>query len=372
MIQLWVLLALALGLAWIYEHTYFGTKDRLQKKQRVSLSFILMAVLLGGFLGLRTSYNDTSTYIDTYERILPFPGFWDTFDSSLSADPGFNICNAALKSLGVSTQTWLMIYALITVGLYLHFIRKSQNDVFLNIFLFFCVGVYTFTGAAIKQSIATAICLCALPLAVERKWIWYVLCVLLASTFHAYALIYLMVPFLMFQPWTKSTFFLLVGTVIIAFSLQNLFGTIIDITSSFGEEYTVDSFNREGVNIFRVIVCNVPMLLALVYHKSIFKDSTRSENLIFNLAMVNGCIMFIGLFGTANYFARLANFFVAAQVIVLPWMISKIPRRDRGLIKTVMILGYLGYFYYASNVANGTFSDLFKRITVAEFFDQLF
>ncbi len=121
-----------------------------------------------------------------------------------------------------------------------------------------------------------------------------------------------------------------------------------------------------------MIVCNVPMLLALVYHKDIFQNSTRSENLMFNLAMVNGCIMFIGLFGTANYFARLANFFVTAQAVALPWMIHKIPRRNRGFIKIAMIVCYLVYFNYATNVSNGAFSDLFKRITVSEFFDQLF
>ncbi len=372
MIQLWVLMALVLSLAWLYEHTYFGVNSHSLKKRKFNIPIVCMVILLGGFLGLRTGYNDTKAYISMYENTLPFPGFWDTFDSSLSADPGFTICNDALKTMGTSTQTYLMLYSLVIIGLHIAFIYQNRNSLTLNILLFICVGSYTFAGAAIKQSLATAICLCALPLAVNRKWIPYGLFVFLAGTFHIYALIYLLVPFLMFRPWTKSTLLLLIGTVAVAFSLQNLFGAIIGITSSLGETYTVDSFNGEGVNVFRVIVCNVPMLLALVYHKDIFQNSTRSENLMFNLAMVNGCIMFIGLFGTANYFARLANFFVTAQAVALPWMIHKIPRRNRGFIKIAMIVCYLVYFNYATNVSNGAFSDLFKRITVSEFFDQLF
>ena len=32
--------------------------------------------------------------------------------------------------------------------------------------------------------------------------------------------------------------------------------------------------------------------------------------------------MFIALFGTANYFARLANYFLIFQTLALPWMLS--------------------------------------------------
>lgn len=370
--QLWVLMVLSLGLAWTHEHMYVGTLDQALSKQKVSVPFILMGILLGGFLGLRTSYNDTFTYVHSYTLLSTIPDFWETFNPSLSADPGFNICNAFLKTWGVTTQNWLMIYSLVTTGLYLHFIRKSRNNLVLNVFLFFCVGVYTFTGAAIKQSIATAICLCALPFAVEKKWIKYFLLIALASTFHVYAAIYLIVPFLMFKPWSKKTGLLVAGTVIIAFSMRSLLGTIVAITSSLGESYDIEEFSGAGVNIFRILVCNAPVLLALFYHDSLFENSTRSENLMFNLSMVNGCIMFIGLFGTANYFARLANFFLMAQVITLPWMIEKIPPKDRKVITVTMIVGYLAYFYYSCNVVYGTFDSTFKRITVEEFFRQMF
>lgn len=370
--QLWVLMILSLGLAWIHEHTYLGTPDQALSKQKISAPFIIMVLVLGGFLGLRTSYNDTFTYRHLYALLTTLPEFWKTFNPSLSSDPGFNICNAILKTWGVSTQSWLMIYSLVTVGLYLHFVRKNRNNLILNVFLFFCVGCYTFAGAAIKQSIATAICLCALPFAVEKKWIRYFLLIALASTFHFYAVIYMLVPWLMFRPWTNKTMLLMAGTVVIGFSMRNLLGAIVSITSSLGESYDIDSFNGAGVNIFRILVCNAPVLLALLYHDRLFKDSTRSENLMFNLSMVNGCIMFIGLFGTANYFARLANFFVAAQAITLPWMLGKLPNRDRKIITAIMIGGYLLYFYYSSNVVYGTFSSLFKRISVGEFLQQLF
>lgn len=80
--------------------------------------------------------------------------------------------------------------------------------------------------------------------------------------------------------------------------------------------------------------------------------------------------MFIGIFGTANYFARLANFFVMAQAITLPWMLNKLDNSRRTLIKAFMIVGYLGFFYYSTNVVYGAFS--MGHITVGEYLQQLF
>lgn len=370
--QLWILMILALTLAWLYEHAYIGSAERALYKQRVSIVFILMTILLGGFWGLRIEYNDTFAYINAYKQIRQLPEFWDTFNSALGADPGFNLFNAILKTIGVSTQNWLMIYALITIGLYLHFIRKNRNNLLLNIYLFFCVGAFAFVGAAIKQSIATAICLCAIPLVEEKKWIKYCLVIFFASTFHMYALIYLFIPLLMFQPWTRKTLFLVVGTIIVAFSLQHLFGAINSLTSNLGEARTIEEISGEGVNIFRVIVCNAPALLAVLFHKEVFKDSTKSENLMFNLSMINGCIMFIGLFGTANYFARLANYFVLTQAITLPWMISKLNRKNRKIVQTLMIVGYFLFFYYDCNIVYGAFAQRLQRLTVWEYLNQLF
>ncbi|GAB5617070.1 hypothetical protein JCM31739_18950 [Faecalimonas canis] len=372
MIQIWILMLIALGMGWIYEHVYIQDPIHSLKTQKISVVFIIMTIILGGFLGLRTSFNDTYTYRVGYEMIAELPAFWNTFDPSLSKDPGFNLCNAILKTLGVSTQNWLMIYSLITTGLYLHFIRKHYNQLSLNIYLFFCVGAFTFTAAAIKQSMATAICLCALTLAEEKKWIRYCLLIFLASTFHMYALIFLIVPFLMFKPWTKRTLLLVIGTVIIAFSLERMFGTINSITNALGESYSSTEFSGEGVNIFRVLVCNVPIMLAVFFHKEIFEKSTKKENLMFNLSMVNGCIMFIGIFGTANYFARLANYFVMAQAITLPNMVNKLNARNRKFVKISMIIGYLLFFYYDCNIVYGRFNQLFRRLTVMEYLQQLF
>jgi hypothetical protein len=372
MIQIWVLMIITLVLAYLYEHAYIATPDRSLSRQKISVIFIILTILMGGFLGLRTSYNDTFTYIHTYKIMKTIPEFWNSFNPSLSADPGFNICNAIMKTMGINTQNWLMIYALITIALYMSFIRKNHNQLVFNLYLFFCIGGYTFAGAAIKQSMATAICFFALEFAFEKKWIRYFIFVFIAMTFHVYAVVFLFVPFLMFKPWTRKTGIMLVATVLIGLLLPNILGTITSITSSIGESYTVGEFSGAGVNIFRVLVCNIPFILGFLFRNSLFEESSERENLMFNLSMINGFIMFIGLFGTANYFARLANYFVLAQAITIPWIINKLPGKNRKILKFGAIIGYLLFFYYSTNIVYGRFADLFHRLTVGQYLLQLF
>lgn len=352
MSELWLLMAVSVFLAWFAQRyaykpaQYPSIRSYTPHKSVVVLIFLILAV----YMGLRWYYNDTYTYRSMYEAMATFPEFWDNFSLSIGDNPGFNIVNAFLRSHGVSSQSYLMIYSLVTNALYIYFLWKFSPNLPVSIFLYFTVGSYTFTGAAIKQSIAMAICAVSLTLVFRKKYAQYFICVLLAATFHPYALMFLFVPLLTYKPWSKWTYIILIAFISSGFLLDSLLDTIVDITTMMGEEYDVSSFSGEGVNIFRVLVCNIPTLLTFIFRKRMFRDTTPQIHMMVNLCMINGAIMFVGMFGTANYFARLANYFVIAQTIALPWIVSKFSSKSRVLINIGMIVGYLGYFYYQNGI----------------------
>ena len=75
----------------------------------------------------------------------------------------------------------------------------------------------------------------------------------------------------------------------------------------------------------------------------------------------NAEIMFIGLFGTANYFGRLANYFLIFQALCLPHLFKAFNETSRKLITSACIIGFLLYFYYA-NVINQNFDSMFNYV----------
>ena len=367
MTDLITLMIITVALAWCADHVSFGPVNP-NKRHRLILCTLIILILLAGFAGLRTHCNDTRAYCHAYELITD--STWENANKSIGANPLFNWINSRLKLDGVSTQNFLMFWAFLTVGCYIIFVQRYSVNYPLTIFLLFTTGCYTFVFAGIKQAAAVGVAVIAVMFALKKKWIPFVLLVLVAAFIHPYALMYLLVPFAQFKPWSKKTYIMLAVFIAAGLLLRPLIGTVINITTLLGEEYTVEEFSQEGVNIFRVLVCNVPLVLSFLYRKKLFQDSTKSENLMVNLTMLNGAIMFVGLFGTANYFARLANYFLIFQSLSLPWLLKKIGGKDGRTLTIFMILGYLAYFYYA-NVINQPFDQDFARLTVWEYLNQL-
>jgi len=322
-----------------------GHKDR-----GITAIFVFALV---AFCGLRTWCNDTVTYLEIYVYLTPRLEHFSFANVSLTDGFLYEFINSLFKTLNFSTQDYLMAYSVISVIPYCMFVRKHSDSPMFAVYLMFTTGMYAFTFAAIRQCVAIGMFLWATNFIEGKKWGRYVLLIGLAMTFHAYAIIYLIVPFLAFKPWSGWTYVFVAGALAVGFGLEGMLGTIVDVTSLMGKEYTVSEFSGEGVNIFRVLVCLVPLVISFFYQKVIFEDSTDKENIFFNMAMMNGLIMFVGLFGTANYFARLANFFLPAQVVVLPWMISKIRKsssRDANFYAVACVGGYGLYFIYENYI----------------------
>lgn len=370
MTRLLIMMAVALFFA-AFIDARDRTDIRLWKERKEIRTTLLLGVALALFCGIRVWGNDTVTYLQIYDQIPRLSALRVEDLPSVAEGIGFYFLTSLLKTLHFTSQDYLMFYAFITAIPYTLFVHRYSGSMKMGVFLMFATGMYTFSMAAIKQCVATGICLMALPLALERRWGRYFLMMLLAAMFHPYSVIYLLVPFMMFKPWTIRTLICVILSLIAGFYLDSLIGTVLDITALMGASYNDDSFTGAGVNVFRVAVAFVPLLLASIYGRPLFRRSTEEEDLMFNLAMLNALIMFVGLFGTANYFARLANYFLPAQVITLPWLLNKTSPVDRAWLKPACIIGYMGYFYYEYGILH-PFDAEYAQISLFDYLTDLF
>ena len=353
-----------------YQLNVYGAKEYIHKDRVI---FFLMALGMAIFVGLRTRGNDTGTYQQMYEGLGNSLSAIAEIDwANVAATPGLTFCSTLLKSIGASFQDYLMIFAVFTVLTYLWFIRKYTSDLWLSVYFFLTMGVYTFTMSAIKQTAAVAFLVIATDRAINKKWWKFILWVAIAELFHPYAFVYLVIPLLFFRPWSKRTYFLLIGTILVAFSLSNLMSGILAMTDSLGYNYDTDAFIGDGVNIFRVMVVWAPIMLSFLARNSLSKNADRVAQVTINASMINAMIMFIGLFGTANYFARLANYFLIFQTLALPYLFRYFTFESKKLLKTVCIIAYGGYFYYASAIAQGGFDKGYAFMSFLDFIKQLF
>lgn len=344
-----------------------------KKKENIVL-IIVIGVMMILFCGLRTSYNDTYFYLFSYtehgqdlSQFLESDGVW-----SLGANPGFNFLQAVLYTVtDANPYAFIMFFAVITLTLMLKFIKNYSSSFAFSLFLYMTFGGYLMAFAAIKQCLATAIGLWGVEFGLKKKWLRFVLLILLASTVHPYVLMFLALPLMNFTPWSGKTYASLALFGAAGVMLQFLFGAILSVTDILGEGYTEASVSGEGLNGFRFLVYAVPLILSYVYREKLFRDSTRAENIMVNFSMVCGEIAFVGLFGNANTFGRLAIYFITFEVISIPWMLKKIEPGGAGSLTVGAVIGYLAFFYYG-NYMNKPFSDHYKRAALSEFFGSFF
>ena len=244
-----ILMLITIALAWCADHVTVGPVSP-NRRHRLIVCTLMIIILLAGFAGLRTRCNDTGAYRHAYELITE--SSWESTDKSIGANPLFNWVNYQLKMRGVSTQNFLMFWAFLTVGCYIAFVHRYSANFSLTIFLLFTTGCYTFVFAGIKQAAAVGIAVIAVMFALRKKWLLFLAGIAIATLIHPYALMYLLVPFMEFRPWTKKTYWVLAIFLAAGFLLRPLIGTVVNITTLLGEEYTISSFTEEGVSIFEV------------------------------------------------------------------------------------------------------------------------
>ena len=372
---LWPIFCFSLLIAWIserrsiYKYGEIGERDSVRKDK---IFFSILVVSMALFVGLRKWCNDTQTYREVYQYLIPTTGnIFSSIEWSLGDNPGYLLLNVIMKRLGASSQTFFMVISFVTNGLYLWFIRKYSSNFWLSFFFFWTMGVYMFTAAAIKQTTAVALCLLGIDRLLENKRLAFIIWIMLASTIHPYALMFLIAPLLMYSPWSNKTYYFLGVIAALGATMQSLVGTIINITTMLGESYNESSFVGEGVNVFRLLVVCAPIGLSFLAKDHMRANQDKRYNLFMNFSMLNAGIMFIALFGTANYFARLANYFLIFQTISLPWMLRYFTNQSQKILRLTVIICYMAYFVFA-NVILTPFNSYFAKMTLWEYLLSLF
>lgn len=344
--------------------------SKYRRKER--LFYTIMAIGLILFGGLRTLYNDTYTYTVMYKKHIEAGQWFKGINwLALGDNPGFVFVQHVMASMQITSHGFLLTFFAVTVGINLWFFKKYSCNLWLTILLYITYAGFVFSLAAIKQCIAMAFCLVATDRFINKKNIRGVIWVLIGSLFHPYAIMYIVVPFLFFRPWSEYTFVMLFVFALAGVSIQSMLGSILSVTDMMGEEYDAASFAGEGVNPFRLLVTAVPVFLSVLTTKQITADEDREQYVMVNLAMLNAEIMFVALFGTANYFARLANYFLPFQALAIPWLLKHYERKERTNITLLAVVGYVLFYVYSFSI-NENFDSVFYRITLWQYLDKLF
>ena len=333
-------------------------------------AYIALAVVLILFAGLRTNYNDTWNYMNSFRNDQGLASFLSVSQNlNLFRNPLFYFLFSALRDITENAQ-WLVFTTSVVaqLGFLLFFKRYSHNFTF-SIFIYFTLGTMNVSLAAMKQVCAMAIVTMAFPYLEKKQWLHYYLVILIAMLVHTYALAYAVLPLFRQRPWKTFTFLFVFVMVFVMMNFKEVITAFMDQAEEAGKTlYAEEIFDDHTVNILRVAVYAVAPLISFFFRKWIFRDSTTGDHIVVHMSIISFAFMVMGTQSGANMFARMSHYFELGTICCLPWMLRQtFEKRSYKLVASIAVVCFFFYFVYA-NAINSRFDDIYRSTNIFALF----
>ena len=350
----WLLVIWCLGaglLLYKMPHASISVQGRVEKRWYWFTALILVVPYIF-WAGYRGYYIDTGAYIRNFQKaassLSAIPGIVGAED-----DWGFYSFIVILKSFGVhSYQTFFLIMASIHILCMVYIFRRYSSNMWISFFMFIASTDYmSWMQNGIRQFTAVCITFAAFELLVRKKYIWFTIVTLIASTFHGSALLMLPFAYVMVGPALNRKTYLMIGVVALMIPFMDRLTPILEQLLSdtqYNDVMTGEIWaNDDGTSIIRVLVYSVPALVALLGHKYIRSSTDRAVNMCINASMVTMAVYVVSAVTSGIYIGRIPIYTTLHGYTVLPLLIDQIfEKLSAKLMKLLLVLFYLAFFVY--------------------------
>lgn len=242
--------------------------------------FLGLAAILIAFAGLRSSGVDLDYegYRTWFQDSPILSEIVDGTEALSQRDPGFTLICSLFKSFGIPFESLIFFAAFVAIALKMRAIWLMSPMPLLSVFFYVPYLFLLQEMTQIRAGMAAAIFLCAIPSLVKKKYVSYVLLIILAACFHFSALIFIGFAFLRSPPKNSRVyFFALLLSVILAifgFTLDFLFmriaSTGLDSRLSFYAN-AMAAGNEGATNLFNIVsLLNLLLsIILLIFYKKL-------------------------------------------------------------------------------------------------------
>ncbi|MEI6578084.1 MAG: EpsG family protein [Eubacteriales bacterium] len=312
------------------------------------IGFIVPAVLLTVFSGLRNNMGDTYFYMHSYNLLsneMPIPKISEK-------EILFNYLQFLIHQITDKPQLLIFVGAVLSCVPVIYVIYKYSVAYELSIFLFVATSYYTFSFNGMRQYMAAGILVLGTKylFSQEKKaWLKYGVIVLIATMFHSSAIIMLPVYFVVRRKsWSVITFTIVFFSMTTTLLFDMILPQFLKILahsdfSIYNESGWFTKGEETGSSFVRVLIVLLPLVLAYFSRERI-KRLGKTGDILVNLAVINFCFYLISLYNWI--FARFAIYTGIYYILLLTWLImNSFKRKDRNKLYIACIIFYIGYFW---------------------------
>lgn len=303
--------------------------------------------------GYRGIFVDTGAYIRHFMESSSELSSIPKMILNDEKDWGFYTLMVLAKAAGIrSYQTFFLIIATVQLLCMIYIFRRYSTDMWISFFVFIASTDYmSWMQNGIRQFTAVCILFAAFELLVQKKYIWFTIVTLIASTIHGSSLLMLPFAYVMVGPALNRKTYLMVAAVALMIPFTDTVSPILEQLLSdtqYNDVMTGDIWaNDDGTNIIRVLVYSVPALIALLGHRYLRSSNDRAANMCINASMITMAVYLVSSVTSGIYIGRIPIYTTLHGYTVLPWLIDQIfEKTSARLIKLLMVMFYLAFFVY--------------------------
>ena len=304
--------------------------NKTRKEQRM---FFLFVVVLTIVTGLR--------------KVSPFPDlpnyehyfFTGEYAVSYASTENINIGYELLNNLFHWSNSFHILLFAITVFVMYGFsktIARYSPYLFFSLFLFAIVDFHL-SCFLLRQYLAVAVCLLSIPFIIERKLVKYLLCMVVASSFHTSALAFVPMYFL-YRNHIKHSYKVAVYT---GFGFAILFGgTIVVLLTGFLNTYYQHYLLYEGGGSIARLLMKVYLLFIYVY---VLKNKVWDRGInqtVFFMMLMSVFICVCGL--SIPIFYRMRMMYSISEILGIPLIILYCKNKQQ--LKRLVIYSMVGLY----------------------------
>lgn len=321
--------------------------DKRKGKRNLFFVFVsFFAIILFQSLRKWTVGIDVVTYLNFFER-LSAESMMDFSSEFYTIETGFLIYNKLIAWFTSDKQIFLAIVSasiFIPIG---YVIYKNSKNFYLSITALITLGIYNFTFSGLRQSIAIAIVFLSFEFIKKKKWFWFVLIVLLASSFHLSALVFLPAYPLYFLKIKKKHFLLVLGFIAIVFVFKSFLLKFF-VSAAFEKYDSSELLVSTGAYTMFFIMLSIYSLSIFVQRKREFSVSLNAFSNYILMALL------IQIAASESQVAMRAGYYYFIFItLLLPEIMAtfKNKKGSDGLVFIMVVLCILFYYLTTSTSA---------------------
>ena len=223
------------------------------------------------------------------------------------------------------------------------YVVEQSDDVPLSLFIFVASVYYSFSLSGIRQSIATLIVFYSIKYLKSKRFVHFLICILIASLFHKSSLVYICLILLELFEIRNSIKIILTGISVYTAYIGSTFISDIMKKYNFYSEYIGSKFYNGEFNtthqLYVLILCSVVMLLALL-----LGSEQRKKNRIY--LNINFIMFLVGILQPILPTpSRVIFMFAPVHIVLIPNLLNEIKSKKIRMFILFFLISFLGIFF---------------------------